>query len=277
MTLTYHKDGRMMCHYCGYTIRQPKTCPSCGSPYIAPFGTGTQKIEEMATKMFPKARILRMDLDTTSKKGGHQQILSAFARGEADILIGTQMIVKGHDFPKVTLVGALAADLSLYASDYRCSEETFDLLTQAAGRAGRGNAAGNVVIQTYQPDHYSIQTAAKQDYEAFYQEEMAYRMLMDYPPAAHMLSVLASGEDEKLLEQGMDYLAKFVERISGKYRVHVIGPAYASVGKVNDIYRKVLYLKHKDERVLQDIKNKTEKYIEVNSGFRKLYIQFDYT
>ena len=133
ISMTYHAaNKRLMCHYCGYTIRQPKTCPSCGSPYIAPFGTGTQKIEEMATKMFPKARILRMDLDTTSKKGGHQQILSAFARGEADILIGTQMIVKGHDFPKVTLVGALAADLSLYASDYRCSEETFDLLTQAA-------------------------------------------------------------------------------------------------------------------------------------------------
>ena len=153
VTLTLHKDGRLMCHYCGHTVMQPKLCPSCGSAYIAPFGTGTQKIEEMAVKMFPQARILRMDLDTTSKKGGHQEILSAFARGEADILIGTQMIVKGHDFPKVTLVGALAADLSLYAPDYRCGEETFDLLTQAAGRAGRSHIPGNMVIQTYQPEH----------------------------------------------------------------------------------------------------------------------------
>ena len=132
-------------------------------------------------------------------------------------------------------------------------------------------------FRAYHPDHYSIQAAAAQDYEAFYQEEMAYRMLMDYPPAAHMLSVLVSGENEELVEQGMDYLAKFVERIASRYRIPVIGPAYAAVGKVNDIYRKVLYLKHRDERILQDIKDKTEKYIKLNSGFRRLYIQFDYT
>ena len=136
---------------------------------------------------------------------------------------------------------------------------------------------GEAIIQSYHPDHYSIQAAAAQDYEAFYQEEMAYRMLMDYPPAAHMLSVLVSGENEELLEQGMDYLAKFVERIASRYRIPVIGPAYAAVGKVNDIYRKVLYLKHRDECILQDIKDKTEKYIKLNSGFRRLYIQFDYT
>ena len=277
ISLTEHKNGKMVCHYCGYEQPRVTRCPVCGSKYISGFRAGTQQIEEAVKKMYPQARVLRMDMDTTRNKEGYEQILSAFANQEADILIGTQMIVKGHDFPDVTLVGILAADLSLNADDYRSGERTFQLLTQAVGRAGRGRKEGHALIQTYSPDHYSIQTAAKQDYEAFYQEEMAYRMLMDYPPAAHMLSVLASGEDEKLLEQGMDYLAKFVERISGKYRVHVIGPAYASVGKVNDIYRKVLYLKHKDERVLQDIKNKTEKYIEVNSGFRKLYIQFDYT
>ena len=277
VALTEHNNGRLVCHYCGYEQPRVEKCPVCGSPYIGGFKAGTQQIEQVLHKNFPKARILRMDYDTTRAKGSYEKILSSFAAHEADILVGTQMIVKGHDFPDVTLVGALAADLSLNAADYRCAERTFQLLTQAVGRSGRGTKPGEAIIQSYHPDHYSIQTAAAQDYEAFYQEEMAYRMLMDYPPAAHMLSVLVSGENEELLEQGMDYLAKFVERIASRYRIPVIGPAYAAVGKVNDIYRKVLYLKHRDERILQDIKDKTEKYIKLNSGFRRLYIQFDYT
>lgn len=276
VALTEHNNGRLVCHYCGYEQPRVEKCPVCGSPYIGGFKAGTQQIEQVLRKTFPKAGILRMDYDTTRTKGSYERILSSFAAHEADILVGTQMIVKGHDFPDVTLVGAVAADLSLNASDYRCGERTFQLLTQAVGRSGRGRKPGEAIIQSYHPDHYSIQAAARQDYEGFYQEEMAYRMLMDYPPAAHMLSVLASGEDENLLEQGMNYLAKFVERISAKYKIHVIGPAYASVGKVNDIYRKVLYLKHQDEQTLQEIKDKTEKYIEVNSGFRKLFIQFDF-
>ena len=276
VALTEHNNGRLVCHYCGYEQPRVEKCPVCGSPYIGGFKAGTQQIEQVLHRTFPKARVLRMDYDTTRSKGSYERILSAFAAHEADILIGTQMIVKGHDFPDVTLVGAVAADLSLNEADYRCAERTFQLLTQAVGRSGRGSKSGEAIIQSYHPEHYSIQAAAKQDYEAFYQEEMAYRTLMDYPPSAHMLSVLASGEDAELLEQGMDYLARFVSRISEKYKVHVIGPAYASVGKVNDIYHKVLYLKYADEQVLQDIKNKTEKYIEVNSGFRKLYIQFDF-
>ena len=277
VALTEHNNGRLVCHYCGYEQPRVEKCPVCGSPYIGGFKAGTQQIEQVLHKNFPKARILRMDYDTTRAKGSYEKILSSFAAHEADILVGTQMIVKGHDFPDVTLVGALAADLSLNVADYRCAERTFQLLTQAVGRSGRGTKPGEAIIQSYHPDHYSIQTAAAQDYEAFYQEEMAYRMLMDYPPAAHMLSVLVSSENEELLEQGMDYLAKFVERIASRYRIPVIGPAYAAVGKVNDIYRKVLYLKHRDERILQDIKDKTEKYIKLNSGFRRLYIQFDYT
>ena len=276
VALTEHNNGRLVCHYCGYEQPRVEKCPGCGSPYIGGFKAGTQQIEQVVRKAFPKARVLRMDYDTTRTKGSYEKILSSFTEHKADILVGTQMIVKGHDFPDVTLVGAVAADLSLNAADYRCAERTFQLLTQAVGRSGRGKKAGEAIIQSYHPDHYSIQAAARQDYEAFYQEEMAYRMLMDYPPAAHMLSVLASGENEALLTQGMDYLAKFIERISVRYKIHVIGPAYASVGKVNDIYRKVLYLKHHDEQILQDIKSKTEKYIEVNSGFRKLFIQFDY-
>ena len=277
VALTEHNNGRLVCHYCGYEQPRVEKCPVCGSPYIGGFKAGTQQIEQVLHKNFPKARILRMDYDTTRAKGSYEKILSSFAAHEADILVGTQMIVKGHDFPDVTLVGALAADLSLNVADYRCAERTFQLLTQAVGRSGRGTKPGEAIIQSYHPDHYSIQTAAAQDYEAFYQEEMAYRMLMDYPPAAHMLSVLVSGENEELVEQGMDYLAKFVERIASRYRIPVIGPAYAAVGKVNDIYRKVLYLKHRDERILQDIKDKTEKYIKLNSGFKRLYIQFDYT
>ena len=277
VALTEHNNGRLVCHYCGYEQPRVEKCPVCGSPYIGGFKAGTQQIEQVLHKNFPKARILRMDYDTTRAKGSYEKILSSFAAHEADILVGTQMIVKGHDFPGVTLVGALAADLSLNAADYRCAERTFQLLTQAVRRSGRGTKPGEAIIQSYHPDHYSIRTAAAQDYESFYQEEMAYRMLMDYPPAAHMLSVMVSGENEELLEQGMNYLAKFVERIASRYRIHVIGPAYAAVGKVNDIYRKILYLKHRDERILQDIKDKTEKYIELNSGFRKLYIQFDYT
>ena len=277
VALTEHNNGKLMCHYCGYERARVDQCPTCGSPYIGGFKAGTQQIEQVLHKNFPDARILRMDYDTTRTKGSYEKILASFAAHEADILVGTQMIVKGHDFPEVTLVGAVAADLSLNAADFRCSERTFQILTQAVGRSGRGTVPGEAIIQTYHPEHYSIQAAARQDYQTFYQEEMSYRMMMDYPPAAHMLAILASGENEELLEQGMEYLGRFTERISRKYGVHIIGPAYAAVGKVNDIYRKVIYLKHKDEQVLMEIKQKTEKYIEVNSGFRKLYIQMDYS
>ena len=146
VSLTYHRDGILRCHYCGHEMRMPRVCPVCGSPYIAPFGSGTQKLEEITKRTFPQARVLRMDADTTAKKGAHEEILEAFMEGEADILIGTQMIVKGHDFPRVTLVGVMAADLSLYAPDFRSSERTFELLTQASGRAGRGELPGDVVI-----------------------------------------------------------------------------------------------------------------------------------
>ena len=172
VSLSLHHGGRMVCHYCGYQTQAPKKCPSCGSVYIGAFRAGTQQVAEAAAKAFPGARILRMDFDTTRQKGGHERILEAFSRKQADILVGTQMIVKGHDFPAVTLMGILAADMSLSAADYRAGERTFQLLTQAAGRAGRGSRPGEVVIQTYQPEHYSIVHAAAQDYEGFYEEEI---------------------------------------------------------------------------------------------------------
>ena len=277
VSLSEHNNGRLLCHYCGYETVKPQACPVCGSPYIGGFKAGTQQIEKVVKEAFPGVRTLRMDFDTTRTKGSYEKILSAFASHEADVLIGTQMIVKGHDFPDVTLVGIVAADLSLNAEDYRCSERTFQLLCQAVGRGGRGNKPGEAVIQTYHPDHYSIQAAAVQDYEAFYQEEMSYRMLLDYPPASHMMAVLGSCPEEELLVQAMHYLELYIHRVYKEKDLHVIGPAYASVGKVKDICRQVIYLKHEKQETLVRIKDQLEKYIEINSGFRKLYIQFDFS
>ena len=277
ISLSEHNNGRLICHYCGYETKKPQVCPECGSPYIGGFKAGTQQIEKVVQDTFPGVRTLRMDFDTTRNKGSYEKILASFAAHEADVLIGTQMIVKGHDFPDVTLVGVIAADLSLNADDYRCGERTFQLLCQAVGRCGRGKKPGEAVIQTYHPDHYSIQAAAVQDYEAFYEEEMSYRELMDYPPAAHMMAVLGSCPEEELLIQAMHYLQLYINRIYKENDLHVIGPAYAAVGKVKDIYRQVIYLKHKDYKTLVHIKDQMEKYIEINSGFRKIYIQFDFS
>ena len=234
-----------------------------------------RRLYDNLKEQFPGARVLRMDFDTTREKDSYEKILSAFANREADILVGTQMIVKGHDFPDVTLVGVIAADLSLNMDDYHCGERTFQLLTQAVGRSGRGDRPGHAVIQTYQPEHYSIQAAAIQDYEKFYKEEMGYRMLLDYPPAARMMTVFGACQDEELLKKAMYYIEVFIRRVSPKEELHMIGPASASVGKVKDVYRQVLHLKHTDIRFLTAVREKLEKYIEINSGFRKIYIQFD--
>ena len=278
VTLTLHNNSRLVCHYCGYSISMPDRCPACGSPYIANFGVGTQKIELMTKKMFPAARVLRMDLDTTSKKGGHEEILTAFSEGEADILIGTQMIVKGHDFPNVTLVGVLAADLSLNTPDYRSAERTFQLLTQAAGRAGRDFRSGDVVIQTYSPEHYSIVTAANQDYEAFYRQEMAYRRLMKYPPASGLLTVQFSSRLEDCLKETADAVAGFIGPFAEQEAVQIIGPVEATVYKINDIYRKILYLKQENYDILIKIRDQIDSFSE-NYGhlFDQVMIQYDFS
>ena len=275
VSLTTHRGGKMVCHYCGYEEPEVHVCPECGSKHIGGFKAGTQQIEELVKREFPEARVLRMDMDTTKEKDGHEKILEQFANEEADILVGTQMIVKGHDFPNVTLVGILAADISLYADDYRAGERTFQLLTQAAGRAGRGSRPGEVVIQTYNPEHYSIETASNQDYEGFYQEEMQYRKLMGYPPAAHMAAILISGKEEILLETASSYIKAYAQRVN-KQNVRIIGPTSPHVGKVNDVYRRIIYLKHAEYDVLINMKNKLEKYIEINPGFQSMRIQFDF-
>lgn len=278
ISLTYHKDGSLVCHYCGYQEQMPKQCPSCGSKYIAAFGTGTQKVEELVKREFPRAKVLRMDMDTTKNKDGHEKILSAFANHEADILVGTQMIVKGHDFPMVTLVGILAADLSLYAGDYRASERTFQLLVQASGRAGRGKLPGEVVIQTYQPEHYSISTARTGDYESFFKQEMTYRELLMYPPAANILAILVASKEETKAEE----TAKNISEVAKKWttsndcqkNTFIIGPAAAEISKVNDIYRYIIYIKKVDNQGLINLKNYLEEYIDsINHGCN---IQFDF-
>lgn len=279
VSLTEHRGNRMMCHYCGYEEAAARECPSCGSVHIGGFKAGTQQVEEMVKKEFPQAKILRMDKDTTKEKHGHEKILSAFANEEADILIGTQMIVKGHDFEKVTLVGILAADLSLYANDYRAGERTFQLLTQAAGRAGRGAAKGEVVIQTYSPDHYSILMAAGQNYEGFFQEEMEYRSLMGYPPAEHLLAILITSEDEVLLQKAAHYLTeygKILVQKEGAKEIQIIGPASPFITKVQDIYRRVTYIKCSNYDTLIALKNQLEEYININQGYDKTSIQFDF-
>ena len=271
----YQKTSRLVCHYCGYETQRVSNCPKCGSKYILGFRAGTQQIEELLHKEFPTARVLRMDADTTKSKDSYEQILSQFANEEADILVGTQMIVKGHDFAKVTLVGVLAADMSLYAGDYRAGERTFQLLTQAAGRAGRSALPGEVVIQTYQPEHYTIIHAANQDYEGFYEEEIAYRELMLYPPVAHMIAVLVLAKDELSGMARSRELADRAKHCCPDKRPVIIGPSEASIGRINDIYRNIFYIKHRDYQVLVDIKDDLEKFINTMQ-WESDSVQFDF-
>ncbi|MDO4343462.1 MAG: primosomal protein N' [Eubacteriales bacterium] len=275
VSLSLHRNQRMVCHYCGHQEPRPMRCPKCGSEYISAFGIGTQQVQEMVEKQFPQATVLRMDMDTTRSKDGHEKILSAFANQEADILVGTQMIVKGHDFPNVTLVGILAADLSLYAEDYRAAERTFQLLTQAAGRAGRGREPGEALIQTYDPEHYCIRMAAAQDYAGFYEEEMSYRMVVGYPPARKMLSIHGACREEEHLQTAMEYLKKFLLKIYRTDPKNIIGPAYESIARIQEMYRMALYVKADGAEELTAVKNRLEQYIEANEGYQKVNIQFD--
>ena len=283
VSLSEHRNGMLVCHYCGYSQPRPAGCPKCGSKYISGFRAGTQQIEEKLREMFPDVRTLRMDADTTKTKDSYERILSAFSNEQADVLIGTQMIVKGHDFPKVTLVGVLAADISLSAGDYRAGEKTFQLLTQAVGRAGRGTLPGEAVIQTYQPDHYAVVNAARQDYESFYSEEILYREMLGYPPAAHMLAVqIFSKEEERgkelaerlAVETGVGGMPRQGSRRTGAETV-LIGPAPASIGRINDIFRFVFYVKSPEYDKLIQIKDILEQKIQKMPPSNET-VQFDF-
>ena len=276
VSLTRHRDGRLVCHYCGYERLDTNTCPECGSSFIGGFTAGTELVEETLAEEFPGARILRMDADTTKGRDGHGKILGEFREGSADILLGTQMIVKGHDFPNVTLAGIILADLSLSDSDYRSGERTYDLIAQAVGRAGRGGTAGRAVIQTYRPDHYAVIAGARQDYEAFYQEEMAFRSLMGYPPSGTMAAIFGASKDEARLSTAMHYLRLFIDRIDPSGMLSAAGPAPQAVGKVKDYYRQAIYIRNPLREKVILAKDRIEAYIAANSGFAGIRISMDF-
>ena len=250
VSLSLHGTDTLMCHYCGHTERMKQECPTCHSKLIGGFGIGTEKVEGEIRRLFPGIRTLRMDRDTTQTKGAHGAILKTFQEGQADCLIGTQMIVKGHDFPKVTVVGILMADMGLFGSDFRSGERTFDLITQAAGRAGRGDLKGYVVIQTYKPEHYVIQTAAKQDYLQFYTFELAYRKLLSYPPVMHMLGMLIASPDEKAVKEIADRIA---EKLKTEEEIVITGPTHAVIYRINEVYRMSIYIRSRSRERLTAI------------------------
>ncbi|MBD8134090.1 primosomal protein N' [Bacillus sp. CFBP 13597] len=247
ISLTYHRFNDIMkCHYCGFEEGMPSVCPGCESEHIRFFGTGTQKVEEELAKILPEARVIRMDVDTTSKKGSHERLLNAFGEGKADILLGTQMIAKGLDFPNITLVGVLSADTMLHLPDFRSSEKTFQLLTQVSGRAGRHQLPGEVVIQTYTPEHYSIELSALQDYDAFYEREMYLRRQSHYPPYYYVVLITVSHEDlmktVSVTEKITNYLGSRLNRDSV-----VLGPVASPISRINNRYRYQCLIKYKRE------------------------------
>ncbi|WP_342625416.1 primosomal protein N' [Bacillus subtilis] len=256
ISMTYHRYGqRLKCHYCGHEEPVPHTCPECASEHIRFFGTGTQRVEEELTKVLPSARVIRMDVDTTSRKGAHEKLLSAFGEGKADILLGTQMIAKGLDFPNVTLVGVLSADTTLHIPDFRSAEKTFQLLTQVSGRAGRHEKPGHVIIQTYTPSHYSIQLTKTHDYETFYQHEMAHRREQSYPPYYYLALVTVSHEEVAKAAVIAEKIAHFLKANCGD-DTKILGPSASPIARIKDRYRYQCVIKYKQENQLSALLKK---------------------
>jgi len=250
----YHRHTQTLsCHYCGHKEPMVSKCPSCGSKHIRSFGIGTQKVEAYIKKVFKEARVIRMDYDTTTGKDGHKKLLDQFEQHKGDILIGTQMVAKGHHFDQVTLVGVVAADMSLYMNDFRASERTFQLITQVTGRSGRGSKSGQAIIQTYSPGHYSLLAAKEQNYQAFYKNEIAYRELLNYPPFSHILTVLITARDESYVIDLSYRLKKELDKHGKGNQLTILGPAPATISKVKDVYRQVIYIKSKSYRVLTQL------------------------
>lgn len=257
ISLTYHKvKEQMKCHYCGYENYVPNQCPECSSDYIRYFGTGTQKVEDELGKILPEAKVIRMDVDTTGKKGAHERLLNEFHEGKADILLGTQMIAKGLDFPNITLVGVLSADTMLHLPDFRSSEKTFQLLTQVSGRAGRHELPGEVIIQTYTPEHYSVELAGTQDYDLFYNKEMMMRKAHHYPPYYYLALITISHEQLMTVVSATEKIAAFIRSRISTHAV-VLGPAASPIPRINNRYRYHCLIKYKREPEL----NKTLKAI----------------
>lgn len=252
ITLTYHKNSNILrCHYCGYGTKMVVECPNCHENSMTPLGVGTEKIEEEVKKIFEGARILRMDIDTTSRKGSHKKMIEAFKNHEYDILLGTQIVAKGLDFPLVTLVGVINADTSLNIPDFRSSENTFDLLSQVSGRSGRGEKSGSVIIQTFNKDHYAIKYAKSHDYVGFYQEEMMIRRCLKYPPFYYLCYIKVSSKEEPLARKESEKIKKSLER--NLKSMIILGPSPAFLFKVNNIYHYSLIIKYKKEENLREI------------------------
>ncbi|MBG9445395.1 primosomal protein N' [Cytobacillus firmus] len=268
ISLTYHRyNQQMKCHYCGYEASVPNACPECESEHIRYFGTGTQKVEEELAKILPEAKVIRMDVDTTSRKGAHEKLLDQFQEGHADILLGTQMIAKGLDFPNITLVGVLSADTMLHLPDFRSSEKTFQLLTQVSGRAGRHELEGEVIIQTYTPEHYSIELAGEQDYDKFYDREMMVRKIHRYPPFFYISLVTVSHEE---LMKAVSVTEKITQYIQSKLSAEsiVLGPVASPIPRINNRYRYQCLIKYKREPELgQTLKKILDNYQqEISAG-----------
>lgn len=275
VSLNLHKNGILQCHYCGYQTNLPKICPNCKSKYLAAFGTGTEKLESICHSIFPKAGILRMDRDSTGKKGKYEEILQAFSEEKADILLGTQMIVKGHDFPKVTLVGIIAVDQILLDSDFQAGEWAYQLITQVSGRAGRGERAGEVLIQSYQPNHPLLELALKQDYLSFYKEEKNYRKRLSYPPFSVMLAMQCIYTEEAYL----DYiLGKLMPRVQERIRDgggETYGPFPATVYKIKDKFRKIIYIKHSNHDIILQLRDYFIQELKQEDKRNLILLQFD--
>lgn len=250
ITLTYHgENSHLICHYCGYAQRISKDCPECNSKYIKHFGIGTEKVEFLTKKIFPTARVLRMDFDTTRKKNSYSELYDKIKNKEVDIIIGTQMIAKGFDFEDVTLVGVLAADLSMNVPDYKAYERTFQLLNQVAGRAGRGHKLGEVCIQTYNPDSYVVRYSQKNDYKSFYNEEIKLREILKYPPFIDILNILFQARDEKFYTDVLLPLYKDLRnRFGGNYQI--LGPSSCMISRINDYYRWQIIVKGSQDNVI---------------------------
>ena len=276
VSLSYHKGDIMMCHFCGHTEKAPKLCPKCGSPFIAGFGTGTEKVVTEVKKLFPEINVLRMDKDTTGRKGSHGEILEAFRNGSADCLVGTQMIVKGHDFPLVTVVGVLLADMGLFSDDYEAPERTFDILTQAAGRAGRSDRKGSVIIQTYNPDHYAIKAAESQDYKAFYEMEIEYRRLLRLPPVMRMMEIMISCSEPEDADEVAKGLSEELIRQVKDDETAVLGPGVARVERLNNRSRRIIYIKSIHLSKLRKAEFLVTKLIDEVYNSKDAEVQFDY-
>jgi primosomal protein N' (replication factor Y) len=262
VSMTFHAAQKMLrCHHCDEEKRAPDVCPKCGGPHIRQFGIGTERVEEEARKVFPEARVIRMDADTTRRKDAHAKLLDTFRDGKADILVGTQMVAKGLDFPKVTLVGVVSADTSLHLPDFRAAERTFQLLTQVSGRGGRGDLPGETFIQSFSPDHYAIRAVARQDYLGFYAEEIGYRRELSYPPFSQLINVIASDPLDGCSEEKLGGLREKIEQRFSANDVSVLGPAPAPLSKLKGMYRWHLVLKVLEPGIIEELKSALIQYV----------------